>query len=236
MSEISKLLMPGENLMELNPYLVKYLELQEEHPYSWRMADHALVILRGIKHQEARSEWVTKYAFSIPDGEAIEALLPYSPFVSIGAGPGYWERLLSDAGAKVDAYDRAPRDKTWYSVAFGDHRKVSNYPSDWNLILNWPPYVMDDPYGESDSIDTLLKRKEVDCSYEDIERLCSLGSLRLWKGRFLIYIGEQGGCTGSREFHDYLDQHFSDWLTIKIPQWYGLHDSVHIYARNGWRE
>jgi len=49
-----------------------------------------------------------RYAWAVPCTEALTALRRLSPLVEIGAGTGYWARLLAGHGADVAAYDLAP--------------------------------------------------------------------------------------------------------------------------------
>jgi hypothetical protein len=48
------------------------------------------------------------YAYAPPNAAALEALLARSPLLELGAGTGYWVRLLRGAGADVLALDIAP--------------------------------------------------------------------------------------------------------------------------------
>lgn len=48
------------------------------------------------------------YAYAAPNAAALEALLAQSPLLELGAGTGYWARLLRGAGADVLALDIAP--------------------------------------------------------------------------------------------------------------------------------
>lgn len=54
---------------------------------------------------DQRAELVRRYAWAVPDAAAIAALAARSPLVEIGAGTGYWARLLAAAGADIIAYD-----------------------------------------------------------------------------------------------------------------------------------
>ena len=48
------------------------------------------------------------YAYAPPNAAALEALLARTPLLELGAGTGYWARLLRGAGADVLALDIAP--------------------------------------------------------------------------------------------------------------------------------
>jgi protein-L-isoaspartate O-methyltransferase len=69
---------------------------------------------RGCKCHGPRCTWcqcpaqVHVYAYAPPNTAALEALLARSPLLELGAGTGYWARLLRGAGADVLALDIAP--------------------------------------------------------------------------------------------------------------------------------
>ena len=52
-----------------------------------------------------RSEAIQKYAFAIPNTEAIERIAQHGPVVEMFAGSGYWASFLKQAGADIIAYD-----------------------------------------------------------------------------------------------------------------------------------
>lgn len=47
-----------------------------------------------------------KYAWAIPDERALQILASFSPLIEIGAGRGYWARLLRDQGVNILAFDK----------------------------------------------------------------------------------------------------------------------------------
>ena len=51
------------------------------------------------------------YAWAIPDERALRICEAFSPIVEIGAGAGYWARLLRDRGVDVAAYDKSVGDE-----------------------------------------------------------------------------------------------------------------------------
>src|SRR3954471_21819338 len=55
-----------------------------------------------------------RYSFAIPSNEVLAALRALGPLVEVGAGAGYWARLLRDLGADVVATDlELPADNGW---------------------------------------------------------------------------------------------------------------------------
>lgn len=185
-----------------NPYLEHFRAVEGD---KGRWSDTGLF-------QDNRSQAVGRYAWAVPNQEAIQAIAQHGPIVEIGAGSGYWACLLSKAGVDVVAYDLHPPStgenhydhKTeWFPVQEGGPEVAARY-SDRSLLLCWPPYKSPMSY---------------DC-------------LKNYLGRTVIYIGETpGGCTGSQEFHDLLAEEFEEVREVRLPCWNGIHDSLTIHKR-----
>jgi hypothetical protein len=155
-----------------------------------------------------RRALVDKYSWAIPNEQAIDLLVRYSPIIEIGAGSGYWASLVAEAGGEIVAfdlkYDRWNRWHTYhYRVRYGGATKVPQYPNH-TLFLCWPPY-------------------HTDMAYK---------TLNLYGGKYFIYVGEsEGGCTGSNKFFDLLNTDYILLETVEIPQHYGLRDELFLYQR-----
>lgn len=169
------------------------------------------VKIRYTAHGDNRSKYTGKYSWSVPTEEALHELGKISPLVEIGAGSGYWAHLLRERGYKILPIDKHPREsnhynhkKTWVDVYEGDESILHKMHSSTNLFLCWPPY--------NDSMAT--------------------NCLKMFRGRKVAYIGEGPyGCTGNEEFHDILEDKWDLDVTVYIPQWEGIHDSLYIYNR-----
>lgn len=96
-----------------------------------------------VVHQQ---RLVARYADAIPCNEALEALAALGPLVEVGAGGGYWARLLRDRGGDVVAFDNGSwTSKTigcWTAVQAGGVDALERY-RDRALFVCWPPR----PYG-----------------------------------------------------------------------------------------
>lgn len=167
-----------------------------------------------IKMIRARHDLCRKYAFAIPTPQAIKAIARLSPLVELGAGTGYWTMLLKQAGAQIQAYDKAPgiahpRNKykfshTYAEVLLGNETVLERLDPSLNLFLCWPNYDSDFAYN----------------------------SLRKFRGAKFAYIGEDlGGCTGNDKFFDLLTKSWTLEKTRDIPQWPGIHDRLSIYTK-----
>jgi hypothetical protein len=165
-------------------------------------------IKHSFKDWEPRESLVQKYAWAVPCDEAIEAIKALSTeVVEIGAGSGYWAKVLSESGISVIAFDNFswPNDFTekWFDVQEGSIEKATEH-SDKALMLCWPNY--DDPF-----------------AYE---------ALKAYKGNTVIYVGEGfKGCTGDDQFYDLLHSEWKEIKTVSIPQWCGIHDYLSIWVR-----
>ncbi|MBX9878112.1 MAG: tetratricopeptide repeat protein [Candidatus Obscuribacterales bacterium] len=162
-----------------------------------------------------RQNLCQNYAWSVPDEAAIEVLLSAQPLVEIGAGTGYWAGLVKNAGGDIVAFDVAPvpskgnqwhmtAGKQFFDVQPGDETAVRRF-SDRTLFLSWPPNT----------------------------NRCGYNTLRLFRGKRFIYVGEgEGGCTGTQEFHDLLKKEWHLVKRLDIPQWPGVYDQLSVYERN----
>lgn len=141
-----------------------------------------------------RDSLVRRYAFGIPTDEALEAIASGSPggVVELGAGTGYWARLLFERGVDVVAHDRWPPpdeenpffagSAPWYPVQPGDEGMVECYPHR-TLLVVWPT-------------------KNETWPATAVSRFHAAG------GKRLVVVGEDpGGRTGDPAFHAVL----GDW-------------------------
>ena len=97
----------------------------------------------------ARSRAIATFAFAVPTDDALDAIASHAPegLVELGAGTGYWARLLADRGVDVVAYDAVPPPDTanpffggsalWHPVDAGDERSIARHP-DRTLLIVWP--------------------------------------------------------------------------------------------------
>lgn len=158
----------------------------------------------------ARQYATRAYAWAVPDEEAIEEVAALGPILEVGAGRGYWARLISDAGGDVVATDAHPPADRFYPVeALDAEQAVRKYGARRTLMLVWPPY-------------------------DDSMAVRALREYERQGGERVIYVGEgAGGCTGDDGLHAALGEQ-STWTVsrvIDIPQWEGLHDVLTVYER-----
>ncbi len=185
---------------------------------------------------------IAGHSFAIPTASALGAIAQVSPsgVVELGAGTGYWARLLSDAGVDVLAFDVAPANtpesrwfdstEPWYPVSVGDEASVAAHP-DRTLLLVWPTR---DETWPADALDLFHEAG----------------------GSTVVYVGEPaGGRTGDDRFHARLGNHdhchacaygvvtvpcicdiepqWERQRSVDLPRWPGHDDDLYVYVRRG---
>lgn len=181
-----------------------------------RMSLAAYGAVRHQIHAEeliGRSSWpagfglVHLFAWGIPDERALSIVAAHSPIVEVGAGTGYWARLLEDRGADVIATDRLELGGHWQGVLWTDvlerdaAEAAAAHP-DRALLMVWP-------YGEM-----------------------AVDALDAYRGDTLIYVGEgNGGACAPSEFFARLRLGWIPVAEVPVPQWFGLHDYLSVWRR-----
>lgn len=167
----------------------------------------------------ARTKCIEEYSFAVPNHEAIETLVHYSPVFEVGCGIGYWAKLVQDAGGEIIPYDANVNDEGMvkqymskdeytqpYTQVLHGGIEVAELHSDKALFLCWPPY-------------------QSSIAHECLKTYLEYG------GQTLIYVGEgYGGCTGDDAFHDLIKERMECVKTINIPTWPGIHDYMDVYT------
>jgi hypothetical protein len=179
-----------------NPYLEEFEQGQYNDLY------HCV----GSKERFALTN---HFSWAVPNQEAIDYLVSQSPIIEMGAGTGYWSKLISDLGGEVIAFDESPYDNDWCKNQWYEITKINsidilaNYPNH-TLFLCWPPY--DTPF--------------------------AYNCLKAYRGNKLIFVGEGcGGCTGDDNFFYLLEEEWKEQHSIYIPQWFGMRDYLVSYKR-----
>ncbi len=159
---------------------------------------------------------VAKYAWAVPNPEAVSLIASKGPIVEIGAGTGYWSWMLWQAGVDVVAYDQSPgptlRNKFhrlkcgWFPVRKSDGGEAVIKHADRTLFMSWPS-----------------------------NNRMAFETLRKYGGKCLIYIGANssrlGVYTGDPSFHDLLKQEWQLVHRMELATWGNLTDAVRVYWR-----
>ncbi len=200
-----------------NPYLDIFRKLNPRKRYEQSLNEDRFTAF-DIRSciMEQRAALVCEFACAVPNEDALLNICDAaaSGIVSIGAGGGYWEHLLSRKGLPVAAFDiaTAGQDKSiarraWFPVQVGDERHVLDHP-ELSLFLCWP-----------------LEAVPV-----------AFNSLSLYEGDQVVYVGEaRGGWTADDRFFDMLDKEWNCVQQVRIPNWppgvRDTRDQVWIYRR-----
>jgi len=186
--------------------------------------------------------WCCKFiSYAIPNEEALNKILKLSPIIEIGSGRGYWGRLLEDMGCEIICVDNRSHFGRWFYVkkqdminkSFEAYRQEKNKttPNGFEnieikkyykepLFKNYKTYLRREP------------NRNLFLCWPPYEEPLAYTSLKKFKGKYVIYVGEgYGGCTGCNRFHNLLEKEFDLEETVDIPQWFGIHDSMYIYKR-----
>lgn len=123
----------------------------------WNGEPACLAWWRAIVKPESEPQWHLVralkhlYSYSIPTIGALEEVAGLGPLVELGAGAGYWARLLRDRGVDIIAYDIAgpstnswtADEPTWTDVQSGNERVLAAH-ADRAMLVAWPerPGVM----------------------------------------------------------------------------------------------
>lgn len=200
-----------------NPLLDAWREIYGDQSYNWydRYDFDADAFRR-------RRDLSSVYSFAVPSDEALDLIASYGPVVEVGAGTGYWARLLRDRGCDVLAYDLlGSAFNRWFpSGQYGGVERggtrMAEVHADRTLLMVWPPMSE-----------------------------MAANALRYYErggGRRLVYVGEgYGGCTADDDFFELVHGgcwnvclHKPTWRlvrTVEIPQWDGIHDALFVYER-----
>lgn len=165
------------------------------------------------------------YTYAIPSPQTLEWVASVAgghTVVELGAGRGYWARLLAAAGVTVRAFDAQPPDisanpsfpaaagqpAVWFPVG-GLDEFTAALNTDSVLFLCWPP-------GWGDTM-----------ASEALALFESRG------GRRLVFVGEpKGGKTGDAAFFDRLAANWSlNSVDDHFVVWWNLTDSAQCWVR-----
>jgi hypothetical protein len=87
---------------------------------------------------DERGRLTNRYAYACPDSQLIEDLSSH-PVVELGAGSGYWARLVHDRGGEITPLDNASwhsaSDGLWFPVERGDETRLTEFVDRTLLIV-----------------------------------------------------------------------------------------------------
>jgi hypothetical protein len=154
------------------------------------------------------------YAYAVPTDLALETIQKYGPIVEIGAGTGYWARLLKSKGISVAAYDSVP------TTTEGEQNEYhANVPPFFPVIRSGVQVV----------------RKTATSSlflcFPPPEDTMAFEAVKLYSGQYVIHVGEWEGFTGSAEFEKYLYSNFQLLERVELPNWQDTSYDLTVWQR-----
>lgn len=206
----------------VNPYLAKILKLKATIP-EWDddeffTSDEETRGSNWVRLEVVGQRLLERYAWAIPDARALKILQHYSPLIEIGAGRGYWSRLLSDMdNVDIVAFDRTVYDRRWFDVQRGGPEVLSRSIADERSLF---------------------------LCYPDESNNLGLKCLRRYRGEVIVHVGElvttgtlsgypqaPFGRTTSSEFTVELLESFHCILSASIPRFPFSKDCITVWKR-----
>ena len=159
--------------------------------------------LVAAKHDMQAEVWY-RLSCAIPTQRAIDLIASFKDIIEVGAGSGYWARLIADAGAQVLALDKSPRDDSHFDVQKGGvARCQSEKHKEKTLLLCWPPPA----------------------------NPMAFNALKFYKGKRVIFVGQMDNAHGCDYFHRRLKSEYRLVRVQWIPTWWQFSDHVYVYER-----
>lgn len=185
--------------------------------------------ISSISSYSTRTNYTSIYAWSIYTKETLDAIASYvkdMKCIDVAGGAGLFTKFMRERGVDIDLNDLVEtceeddlycREYQWCHVDIpGDARDI-DYSKYGCVFMFWPPCVTTDEE-ENDAWDIEVLKK-------------------LRPGTTVVYLGESyGGCTGSRQFHSYLDvtceykKDISNLLNSTHIKFYGMYDRYAVYV------
>jgi len=151
-----------------------------------------------------RNFYCTKYSFAITSPSTIAALKELLPIIEIGAGSGYWARMVTEKWELSDYY------------AF-DNFSTHVFPEMYYNVTDVEP----NPKGNETFFFCWPYMNSMAADY-----------VKKYNPKRIVYIGEgNGGCTADEEFFELLDKHYDLAKSLDHPQYEGIHDVFELYER-----
>ena len=194
---------------------------------------------RGDLFDAEDEEAQEKYAWAIPDERALRICAEFAPLVEMGAGAGYWARLLRERGVEIAAYDRD---------VGAEARAAGVGVAPWTEVRQGSAEVLGQA-GHAGAALLLMYPDDLEEGEDAIP--LSLASLEAFEGETLIHVGELfgeslsvsmegqelsdvdypwGRSTDAR-FQIRLVSSFHKVLQVPLPCWANARDSLTVWRR-----
>lgn len=197
---------------------------------------------RGDLFETEDETTMEAYAWAIPDERALRICGHFEPLVEMGAGAGYWVRLLRDRGVTIGAYDKDVGDdckaagvaaKAFTKIDKGGPEMLALCPNATLLLIYPDDYEQAENNGEEENL-TL-----------------SMASLQNYQGDTVIHVGEWLGSTltlsmegqetpdnvypwgrsTSPDFQIVMEASFHRVLQVPLPNWGSVRNCLTVWKR-----
>lgn len=224
-SQLMLMTIDKQRYEHVNPYLAKIRKLKATIP-EWDdeffTSDEETRGSNWVRLEVVGQRLLERYAWAIPDARALKILQHYTPLIEIGAGRGYWSRLLSDMDVDIVAFDRTVYDRRWFDVQRGGPEVLSRSVADGRSLF---------------------------LCYPDESNNLGLKCLRRYRGEVIVHVGElvttgtlsgypqaPFGRTTSSEFTVELLESFHCVLSASIPRFPFSKDCITVWKRTRFVE
>lgn len=165
-------------------------------------------------------EWTCwMYAFAVPSPAAIDAIAQLGrPVVEMGAGVGFWARLLADRGIDVAAYDCTP---------------TGNGGAENEFHGRCPPFCAVQRGEPAVLAQIRFARHALLLCYPPKGSPMASNSLAAFSGNTLVHIGEWAGDTGDAAFERQLADGWKLTRRLPLPCWGDTTEDLTIWKRRG---
>ncbi len=192
-------------------------------PIPWPIGSSCDVFFKLIMESMAqRDTHRQRYAYAVPNDGALETIAQHSPVIEIGAGTGYWAKLLDERGCDVVAYDERPTpdpENSHFEGLDERGRSIGPIPSYYPVHRGGPEKVLDHP------------NHALFLCWPPLGSPMAAWALALYAGDAVLHVGEWYGATADDCFHDLMEEFFEEKHCLAIPQWYGIHDELTVWKR-----
>ncbi|GLD94495.1 hypothetical protein PINS_up003106 [Pythium insidiosum] len=229
---------PTSDPLALTPTSNPYLDFYNEYCKTSRkdlfaVFDPSISEKKRTKMYKALDVSVAmKYSWAIPDERALRIIKHYGPIVEMGAGTGYWGRLLELRGVDIVCYD--------LHVADDDEEDGEENAGDQMEQIFWTNVLKGTPKDLRKHPDRTLFLCYPD-DFEDSSESMALECLHNYSGEYVIHVGEMFGqtlClpgpwgrTSSSEFQTHLASVYHKVLQVPLPSWHSSIDALTVWKR-----
>ena len=190
-----------------------YRALWAAHGLGFRGAD----MYDTIALTEERQHFIEEFGFSLPTAEALALLVAGGPLLEVGAGSGYWSRLVAQQGGDVVASD--PRLERMYGFEHARHLEDAPVRVPWLDI-------------EAKTAVRRFPKRNVFSSWPSLNKTWLRQAMRAMRpGRTLFVVREESAAEDSTWAELHLN--FRCAASLELLSWHHCHDRFEAWKKRG---